>query len=374
MRSALRERFSKEWFAKEGVCASVLGVDGAVNWLLKQKDFNDDDDRKQVNELELLSITPFDYCLRIAANVIPNPINESMQKYFFREGERGRASSEEEFFVAHLPRADELDWQNEDCVSIMAGADRIKDGLPGHVLIVPKNGSKHWKFGNITLFLFHARKGREEKMAIEFLERLRRSCIRYAFNRGWTRIGIYFRPWGNDNCDSDSNSNFSNRNEGIEKIMRAHVVNLARAGPGLSNTRWKNLTLDDAIEVLGGRRRIASGRAIDVKQEHRRNERLVDVEHIVDVVEVVEVAEEEREPHSSSVSPQPPPSIKKLDRKVNTESRQLRSKHTQVSDGEEGRGARVEDATMFFESSEGKSYVNLSNDAEQKALELLNLY
>jgi hypothetical protein len=156
--------------------------------------------------------------------------------------------------------------------------------------------------------------------------------------------------------------------------MRAHVVNLARAGPGLSNTRWKNLTLDDAIEVLGGRRRIASGRAIDVKQEHRRNERLVDVEHIVDVVEVVEVEEEEREPHSSSVSPQPPPSIKKLDRKVNTEIRQLRSKHTQVSDGEEGRGVRVEDATMFFESSEGKSYVNLSNDAEQKALELLNLY
>ena len=209
-------------------------------------------------------------------------------------------------------------------------------------------------------------------MAIEFLERLRRSCICYAFNRGWTRIGIYFRPWGNDNCDSDSN--FSNRNEGIEKIMRAHVVNLARAGPGLSKTRWKNLTLDDAIEVLGGRRRIASGHAIDVKQEHRRNEKLVDVEHIVDVAEVVEVAEEEKLPHSSSVSPQPPPSIKKLDRKVNTEIRQLRSKHTQVSDKEEGRDVRVEDATMFFESSEGKSYVNLSNDAEQKALELLNLY
>ena len=48
MRSALRERFSKEWFAKEGVCASVLGVDGAVNWLLKQKECNDDDDRDVV--------------------------------------------------------------------------------------------------------------------------------------------------------------------------------------------------------------------------------------------------------------------------------------------------------------------------------------
>ena len=47
MRSALRERFSKEWFAKEGVCASVLGVDGAVNWLLKQKECNDDDDRRR---------------------------------------------------------------------------------------------------------------------------------------------------------------------------------------------------------------------------------------------------------------------------------------------------------------------------------------
>ena len=92
MRSALRERFSKEWFAKEGVCASVLGVDGAVNWLLKQKDLNDDDDRKQVNELELLSITPFDYCLRIAANVIPNPINESMQVFLPRR--RARKSVE----------------------------------------------------------------------------------------------------------------------------------------------------------------------------------------------------------------------------------------------------------------------------------------
>ena len=176
MRSALRERFSKEWFAKEGVCASVLGVDGAVNWLLKQKECNDDDDRKQVNELELLSITPFDYCLRIAANVIPNPINESMQKVFLPRRRARKSVERGGVFVAHLPRADELDWQNR-CVSIMAGADRIKGGLPGHVLIVPKNGSKHWKFGNITLFLFHARKGREEKMAIEFLERLRRSCV-----------------------------------------------------------------------------------------------------------------------------------------------------------------------------------------------------
>ena len=359
MRSALRDRFSKEWFAKEGVCASVLGVDGAVNWLLKQKEFNDDDDRKQVNEFELLSITPFDYCLRIAANVIPNPINESMQKYFFREGERGRASSEEKFFVAHLPRADELDWQNEDCVSIMAGADRIKDGLPGHVLIVPKNGSKHWKFGNITLFLFHARKGREEKMAIEFLERLRKSCVRYAFNRGWTRIGIYFRPWGND----ANNNNNDNRNEGIEKIMRAHVVNLVRAGPGLSNTRWKNLTLDDAIEVLGGKRRCASGRAIDVKQEYKKNE-ILDIEHRIEV--------EEQEPRSSLLlTPSPSPPTKKVDRQVNTE-RQLRSRQTQVS--EEDYDVAVEDATMFFESSEGKSYVHLSNDAERKALELLCLY
>ena len=185
-------------------------------------------------------------------------------------------------------------------------------------------------------------------------------CIR---DRGWTGIGIYFRPWGNDNCDSDSNSNFSNRNEGIEKIMRAHVVNLARAGPGLSNTRWKNLTLDDAIEVLGGKRRCASGRAIDVKQEHKKNE-ILDIEHRIEV--------EEQEPRSSLLlTPSPSPPTKKVDRQVNTE-RQLRSRQTQVS--EEDYDVAVEDATMFFESSEGKSYVHLSNDAERKALELLCLY
>jgi len=359
MRRALRDRFSEEWFSKEGVCASVLGVDGAVNWLLKQKHAattteEDEGELGKVNEL--LSLTPFDYCLRIAANVIPNPISQTMQKHFFRGG---GASELQEFFVAHLPRTDELDWQDESCVSVMAGADRVKDGLPGHVLIVPKNGWKHWKFRNITLFIFHARKCGEEKVAIKFLERLRESCVRYAFNRGWTRIGIYFRPWGNDN------SNIMNKNEGIEKIMRAHVVNLGRAGPGLSNTRWKNLTLDDAIEVLGGARKVASGRAIDVKREHRKSEILLDVDHRLEEIEEIEA-------RASSVP------LSKMDREVNTQIRQLRSTQTQVSEKEEEESntnsVQVEDATMFFESSEGKSYVNLSNDAERKALELLSLY
>ena len=340
-----------------------MGVDAAVKWLLIQKDT--EEELEKVNDL---SATPFDYCLRIAAGLIPNPVSHTMQEHFFRggEGERGRerrrVSDEEEFFVAHLPRADELDWQNDDCVSVMAGSDRIKDGLPGHVLIVPRNGGNHWKFSNITLFILNARKGGGEKVAIEFLERLRKSCVRYAFNRGWTRIGIYFRPWGND-ANNNNNNNNDNRNEGIEKIMRAHVVNLARAGPGLSNTRWKNLTLDDAIEVLGGKRRCVSGRAIDVKQEYKKNE-ILDIEHRIEV--------EEQEPRSSLLlTPSPSPPTKKVDRQVNTE-RQLRSRQTQVS--EEDYDVAVEDATMFFESSEGKSYVHLSNDAERKALELLCLY
>ena len=108
-----------------------MGVDAAVKWLLIQKDT--EEELEKVNDL---SATPFDYCLRIAAGLIPNPVSHTMQEHFFRggEGERGRGrkrvSDEEEFFVAHLPRADELDWQNDDCVSVMAGSDRIKDGLP----------------------------------------------------------------------------------------------------------------------------------------------------------------------------------------------------------------------------------------------------
>ena len=157
-----------------------------------------------------------------------------------------------------------------------------------------------------------------------------------------------------------------NKNEGIEKIIRANVVNLGRAGPGLSNTRWKNLTLDDAIEVLGGARKVASGRAIDVKQEHRKSEILLDIDPRLEEIEEVEA-------RASSVP------LSKMDREVNTEIRQLRSTQTQVSEKEEeesntNNSVQVEDATMFFESSEGKSYVNLSNDAERKALELLCLY
>ena len=127
-----------------------MGVDAAVKWLLIQKDT--EEELEKVNDL---SATHFDYCLRIAAGLIQNPVSHTMQEHFFRggEGERGRerrrVSDEEEFFVAHLPRADELDWQNDDCVSVMAGSDRIKDGLPGHVLIVPRNGGNHWKFSNI---------------------------------------------------------------------------------------------------------------------------------------------------------------------------------------------------------------------------------
>jgi glycyl-tRNA synthetase (class II) len=125
------------------------------------------------------------------------------------------------------------------------------------------------------------------------------------------------------------------------------------------------LTLDDAIEVLGGARKVASGRAIDVKLEHRKSEILLDVDHRLEEIEEIEV-------RASSVP------LSKMDREVNTQIRQLRSTQTQVSEKEEEESntnsVQVEDATMFFESSEGKSYVNLSNDAERKALELLSLY
>ena len=125
------------------------------------------------------------------------------------------------------------------------------------------------------------------------------------------------------------------------------------------------MTLDDAIEVLGGARKVLSGRAIDVKREHRKSEILLDVDHRLEEIEEIEA-------RASSVP------LSKMDREVNTEIRQLRSTLTQVSEKEEEESntnsVQVEDATMFFESSEGKSYVNLSNDAERKALELLSLY
>ena len=84
---------------------------------------------------------PFSYTFRSIACAMCCGFNpESSQSHHARtllsrrakeneDEKEERVSDEEEFFVAHLPRADELDWQNDDCVSVMAGSDRIKDSL-----------------------------------------------------------------------------------------------------------------------------------------------------------------------------------------------------------------------------------------------------
>ena len=111
-------------------------------------------------------------------------------------------------------------------------------------------------------------------------------------------------------------------------------------------------------QVLGGKRRCAADDRRQAKVQKNRARYCC-------------LEEKNRNRSSLLLTPSPSPPTKKVDRQVNTE-RQLRSRQTQVS--EEDYDVAVEDATMFFESSEGKSYVHLSNDAERKALELLCLH
>ena len=113
--------------------------------------------------------------------------------------------------------------------------------------------------------------------------------------------------------------------------MRAHVINLARAGPGLSNTRWKNLTLDDAIEREFLEVKEDVRRTRDRRQARVQKNEILDIEHRIEV--------EEQEPRSSLLlTPSPSPPTKKVDRQVNTE-RQLRSRQTQVSEEDYGRSS-----------------------------------
>jgi hypothetical protein len=383
----IRERFSKEWFSKESGCATVLAACSAIDWLIKNHKVNDEFDDDNINNIINCSSVPFDYCLRIAANVIPNPVT-SQEKFFISSSSSSTTKMiSKEFFVTHLPIEDENEWQNVDCVKCLAGPDRLSNGLPGHVLIVPRQ-SLHWKYSNITIFCFHAKRSGEEKGALEFLERFRLAALTYAFNRGWQRIGIYFKPWGNSSDEGNG------RNEGLELIMRAHVVNLSRAGPGLGNSRGRLLTLDDAIEILKGRRKVASGRAIDVKSSimqekisHREDE-LVLVENSIEKQKQKRIEESRRHSYSRIDNEAKRANVrdKEVEDKeenvvidddtrytsnVDIKAVNFRDKYTQFEDVRLAAEVVVEFEALWFKTKEGNSYVKLSNDAERKALELL---
>ena len=136
--------------------------------------------------------------------------------------------------------------------------------------------------------------------------------------------------------------------------MRAHVVNLSRAGPGLGNSRWRNFTIDDCVEALGGRRKNPSGRAINVTQA---------MEEII--------IEQSHNTHKIAGT------TKKLKQGVNTDTTKRRDDFTQIEDKSyENMTSEAADAaisTLWFETPEGSSYIKLSNDAEKKALDLLLL-
>lgn len=124
-----------------------------------------------------------------------------------------------EFVVCHKLEKDCEQWNNPNYKSgAMAGSD---ENGPGHVFITTTN--LFWKYFNILTIT-----------DVEFLKRMRDVALKYVEARGWTNYGFFFHCLP---CNSVHS-------------LHLHVVNLDRTGPHYDKRIYKNLPIEDAIEVI----------------------------------------------------------------------------------------------------------------------------
>lgn len=124
-----------------------------------------------------------------------------------------------EFVVCHKQDKDYKQWNNPGYKNgAMAGND---ENGPGHVFITTTN--LFWKYFNILTV-----------SDVDFLKRMRDVAFKYVTARGWTNYGLFFH------C-TPCNSVHS---------LHLHVVNLDMVGPHYHDRIYKNLPIDDAIEVI----------------------------------------------------------------------------------------------------------------------------
>lgn len=124
-----------------------------------------------------------------------------------------------EFVVCNKNEKDCEQWDNPKYRSgAMAGSD---ENGPGHVFITTTN--LYWKYFNILTIT-----------DVDFLKRMKDAALQYVNARGWTNYGFFFHCLP---CNS-------------VQSLHLHVVNLDRVGPHYYNRIYKNLPIDDAIEVI----------------------------------------------------------------------------------------------------------------------------
>jgi hypothetical protein len=154
---------------------------------------------------------PFNIFARLAIKAQPNFVNQMSIMY------------RTEFMVCHNLADNDNGWSDPDCkTAAMAGPDI---NGPGHVFITIRN--LNWKYFNIASLAF-------ETDALIVLTKLKRAAKRYATLRRWRNPGFYFHCYPHSSVNS----------------LHLHVVNLDTAGWNLKANSHKNLSIDDAMEVI----------------------------------------------------------------------------------------------------------------------------
>lgn len=171
---------------------------------LKFEKFIDDDD------MLTTKLRPFNLYSRIVTGAVPNNVNQESLGHY-----------QHDFLIClNKPENDEK-WNIEAFGdAAMSGPD---DTGPGHVFMTTRN--LHWTFFNILSITMNGQ--------VSFLEDMKRAAELYVENRGWFNVGYYFNcfPYNNENS------------------LQLHIVNLDNTGFNYRKLRYKNLPIDDAIEV-----------------------------------------------------------------------------------------------------------------------------
>ncbi len=124
-----------------------------------------------------------------------------------------------EFVVCHKHKEDCEQWNNPNYKrGAMAGSD---EHGPGHVFITTSN--LFWRYFNILTIT-----------DVEFLKRMQEVALKYVTARGWVNYGFFFHCLP---CNS-------------VQSLHLHLVNLDRSGPHYEKRIYKNLPIEDAIEVI----------------------------------------------------------------------------------------------------------------------------
>lgn len=149
-----------------------------------------------------------------------NPFN-AFARYasFAMKNDAPQYGISQEFMICHNRPENDAEWNDETSKrGSMAGPD---ENGPGHVFMTTTD--LDWtKFNVLTI------------NDVSFLKRMKNNAKTYTDARGWKNYGLYFHCFPLNSVQS----------------LHLHIVNLDTIGPHYATQQTKNLSIDDAINVI----------------------------------------------------------------------------------------------------------------------------